>query len=394
VSLDVLLPASDDEAAEVVRAARGRGALDILGGRTRGGLGRPPEGARELSTARLSGIVFHEPAEMTLRAKAGTPLSVVEASLDVQGQMLPFEPMDVRGLYASSGEPTVGGLVASALSGPRRIACGAVRDSLLGLKLVNGRGEIISTGGRVVKNVTGLDLVKVNCGAHGTLGLILEATFKLLPRPQSEATIVVRRLDDAKAVEAMTRALGSPFGVSGAATIREGMGREFPRTLLRVEGFEPSVDYRSERLIALLAEFGAKHALRGEDSRRIWRAIRDLEFLAEPSERAIWRVSLRPSAGAEIIARLGATVRDSLLDWGGGLAWLATDPTEEAGRAVREAVATLGGHALLMRAPEALRSRVDVFEPLKPGLLRLTRGVKSSLDPQGLFNAGRMYAGM
>jgi glycolate oxidase FAD binding subunit len=394
VSLDVLVPADEVEAAEMVRAARGRGALDIVGGRTRAGLGRPPEGVKELSTARLSGIVFHEPAEMTLRAKAGTPLSVVEASLETHGQMFPFEPMDVRALYASAGEPTVGGLVATALSGPRRIATGAVRDSLIGLKMVNGLGQIISTGGRVVKNVTGLDLVKVNCGAHGTLGLILEATIKLLPRPQSEATIVIRRLDDARAVEAMTRALGSPFGVSGAATIHNGMGREFPRTLLRIEGFEPSVDYRSERLIALLAEFGAKHALRGEDSRRIWRAIRDLEFLVEPRERAIWRVSLPPSAGAGIVARVGATVRDSLLDWGGGLAWLATDPTEAAANSVRAAVREVGGHAVLMRAPEALRTRVDVFEPLNPGLARLTKGVKASLDPHGLFNAGRMYAGI
>jgi glycolate oxidase FAD binding subunit len=260
--------------------------------------------------------------------------------------------------------------------------------------LVNGLGQIISTGGRVVKNVTGLDLVKVNCGAQGTLGLILEATFKLLPRPESEATIVIRRLDDAQSVEAMTRALGSPFGVSGAATIRAGMGREFSRTLLRIEGFEPSVDYRAERLIELLAGFGAKHALRGEDSRRIWRAIRDLDFLTEPRARAIWRVSLSPSAGAAFVARVGATARDSLFDWGGGLVWLATDPTEDAARAVRAAVAALGGHALLVRAPEALRARIEVFEPLQPRLARLTQGVKASLDPQGFFNAGRMYAGV
>jgi glycolate oxidase FAD binding subunit len=394
VNRETLAPANEEEAAEIVRAARGRGALDIVGGRTRAGLGRPPEGARELSAARISGIVFHEPAEMTLRAKAGTPLPVVEASLQAHGQMLPFEPMDARGLYASTGEPTVGGLVATALSGPRRIASGAVRDSLIGLKMVNGLGQIISTGGRVVKNVTGLDLVKLNCGAHGTLGLILEATFKLLPRPQSEATIVIRHLDDARAVEAMSRALGSPFGISGAATIHAGMGREFPRTFLRVEGFEPSVDYRSERLIALLAEIGAKHALRGEDSRRIWRSIRDLEFLAEPRERAVWRVSLRPSEGAVFLARIGAAARDSALDWGGGLVWLATDPTEETTRIVREAVKSLGGHAVLMRASGVLRARVDVFEPLKPGLQRLTLGVKASLDPQGLFNAGRMYAGI
>ena len=151
-----------------------------------------------------------------------------------------------------------------------------------------------------MKNVTGLDLVKLICGAHGTLGLVTEATFKLLPKPESEATIVIRRLDDERAVAAMTRALGSPFGVSGAASIGAGMGREFPRTLLRVEGFAESVDYRAERLIALLADLGAKHALRGEESQRLWRAIRDAEFLAEPRERRDLARQPPPSKGAAL----------------------------------------------------------------------------------------------
>jgi glycolate oxidase FAD binding subunit len=392
VTVDALAPADEAEAAEMVRG-RARGALDIVGGGTRAGLGRPPEGAGPLSTTRLQGIVFHEPAEMVLRAKAGTTLATIDSSLAAHNQILPFEPMDPRVLYGTAGEPTVGGLVATALSGPRRISAGAVRDSLIGLRLVNGRAQAVFSGGRVMKNVTGLDLCKINCGAHGTLGLILEATFKLLPRPEAEATIVIRRLDDAAAVTAMTAALGSPFAVSGAATIHAGMGREFPRTLIRIEGFQDSVDYRAAKLIALLAEFGAKHALTGEKSQRMWRAIRDVEFLAEPRERAIWRVSLKPSLGAECVARLGSVVRDSLLDWGGGLVWLSTDPTEAAAAAVRASVAGLGGDTTLMRAPDALRAR-DVFEPLSPALARLTKGVKASFDPEGIFNAGRMYAGI
>jgi glycolate oxidase FAD binding subunit len=392
VTVDALAPADEAEAAEMVRG-RARGALDIVGGGTRAGLGRPPEGAGPLSTARLQGIVFHEPAEMVLRAKAGTTLATIDSSLAAHNQILPFEPMDPRVLYGTAGEPTVGGLVATALSGPRRISAGAVRDSLIGLRLVNGRAQAVFSGGRVMKNVTGLDLCKINCGAHGTLGLILEATFKLLPRPEAEATIVIRRLDDAAAVTAMTAALGSPFAVSGAATIHAGMGREFPRTLIRIEGFQDSVDYRAAKLIALLAKFGAKHALTGEKSQRMWRAIRDVEFLAEPRERAIWRVSLKPSLGAECVARLGSVVRDSLLDWGGGLVWLSTDPTEAAAAAVRASVAGLGGDTTLMRAPDALRAR-DVFEPLSPALARLTKGVKASFDPEGIFNAGRMYAGI
>ena len=388
-------PADEDEAAEIVRDARARGAkLDISGRATRRGFGRPGEGGERLSTRRLAGVVFHEPAEMTLRARGGTPLREIDAALAAHDQMLPFEPIDHRALYGSEGEPTVGGLVATNASGPRRISAGAARDSLIGLRFVNGRGETVTAGGRVMKNVTGLDLVKLVCGAHGALGLVTEATFKLLPRPQSEATVVIRRLDDEQAIAAMTRALGSPYGVSGAATIGAGMGREFPRTFLRLEGFADSVDYRLEQLLALLTDFGAKHALRGEESQRLWRAVRDIEFLAEPRERAIWRVSLRPSMGARFVAALGAHALAHFYDWGGGLVWLASEPTIDAAAAVRAALARLGGHATLMRAPDALRASVDVFEPLTPTLARLTKGIKASFDPDGMFNPGRMYGGM
>ena len=384
-----LAPADEQEAAEILRDASGP--FDIVGGGTRPGFGRPRRGAR-LSTAKLGGIVFHEPAEMTLRARAGTPLAEVEARLAQHGQMLPFEPLDPRPLFGTQGEPTVGGLVATALAGPRRVSAGAVRDNTLGVRLVNGRGEIVASGGRVTKNVTGLDLVKIACGAHGTLGLITEATFKLLPKPRAEATVVIRRLDDAAGVTAMARALASPFSVSGAALIHVGMGREFPRTLLRVEGFEDSVAYRTERLIALLADFGAKHALTGEDSARMWRDIRDAAFLAEPRERAIWRASLKPSDAPAALLALGDTARASLLDYGGGLLWFSTDPTLEAATEVRSALETFAGHVHLIRADAALRERADIFPPLDAVLARLTRGVKASFDPRGLINPGRMYA--
>ena len=384
-----LAPADEQEAAEILRDASGP--FDIVGGGTRPGFGRPRRGAR-LSTSKHTGVVFHEPAEMTLRARAGTPLAEVEARLAQHGQMLPFEPLDPRPLFGTQGEPTVGGLVATALAGPRRVSAGAVRDNTLGVRLVNGRGEIVASGGRVTKNVTGLDLVKIACGAHGTLGLITEATFKLLPKPRAEATVVIRRLDDAAGVTAMARALASPFSVSGAALIHVGMGREFPRTLLRVEGFEDSVAYRTERLIALLADFGAKHALTGEDSARMWRDIRDAAFLAEPRERAIWRASLKPSDAPAALLALGDTARASLLDYGGGLLWFSTDPTLEAATEVRSALETFAGHVHLIRADAALRERADIFPPLDAVLARLTRGVKASFDPRGLINPGRMYA--
>ena len=384
-------PSDEAEAAAMVAEARGRGeTLDIVGGGSRAGLGRPPEGRRRLSSARLDGIVFHEPAEMVLRAKAGTPLAAIAAALEAHGQMLPFEPIDSRALYGG-GEPTVGGLVATNASGPRRVSAGAARDSVIGLRLINGRGEAIMSGGRVMKNVAGLDLVKLNCGALGTLGFLTEATFKLLPKPESEATIVIRRLDDAGAVAAMTAALGSPFGVSGAAMLSPGMGREFSRTFLRIEGVVASVEHRADKLLARL---GAERVLKGDDSRRLWRAVRDAEFLAEPRERAVWRVGVKPSRAVEFLARLGPRALAHLFDCGGGLVWLSTAPTPADAAALRAALAPSGGHATLVRAPHALRAAIDVFQPQPPAVMALTRRVKAAFDPDGVFNPGRMYAGM
>jgi len=390
-----LAPADEQEARAMVAEAKlGEEALDITGGGSRNGIGRPPEGGRRLSTVRLAGIVFHEPAEMVLRARSGTPLSVVEAALDAHGQMLPFEPIDHRLLYGGGGEPTVGGLAATNASGPRRVSVGAARDSLIGLRVINGSGEAIMSGGRVMKNVAGLDLVKLNCGALGTLGLIVEATFKLLPRPECEATIVIRRLDEARAVAAMTAALGSPYGVSGAAALSPGMGREFSRTFLRLEGFAASVDHRVNALLKSLAEFGAERVLNGDDSRRLWRSVRDVEFLAEPRERAVWRIGVRASRAVDFLARLGPRARAHFFDCGGAIIWLATDPTPADAAAVRAALAPSGGHATLVRAPAALRAAVDVFQPQSASLMALTRRVKAAFDPQRLFNRGRMYAGI
>jgi glycolate oxidase FAD binding subunit len=393
--VEPLTPASEAEAAAMVLEARAaQRKLDIGGGGTRHGLGRPSTATHAIGTSKMSGIVFYEPAEMVISAQAGTPVSEIEALIAQRGQMLPFEPMDHRPLYGAEGEPTIGGLVAGNISGPRRISAGAARDALIGLRLVNGRGEIIKTGGRVMKNVTGLDLVKLNCGAHGTLGLITQATFKLLPKPECEASIVIRRLADERAIEALSLALGSPFGVSGAAHISAGMGREFPRTFLRIEGFRDSVDYRVPSLLALLAPFGAKHALEDEYSGRIWRAIGDAQFLAAPSEHTIWRVSLAPSKAAGFMAQVAAHAHAHLYDWGGGLIWLSSAPSQEAAAAIRAAVTPLGGHATLVRAPDSLREGVDVFEPLSPALMQITRGVKASFDPDGVFNFGRMYRGV
>jgi glycolate oxidase FAD binding subunit len=342
----------------------------------------------------MSGIIFYAPAEMTLSARAGTTVAAIEAAIAEHGQMLPFEPMRPRALWGSDAEPTLGGMVATNLAGPRRPSVGAVRDGVLGLKLVNGLAQTIRCGGRVMKNVTGLDLTKLNCGAHGTLGVLTEATIKLAPKPEAETTLVMPDLGESKAVEAMTRALGSPFGVSGAAWFASGMGRAFSRTLLRLEGFADSVDDRAGRLASMVGDFGQVNRVTGEESAALWRSVRDAEFIAEPSDRAVWRVSLAPSRAAAFAVGLGETALAHFFDWGGGLVWVATLASETAASAVRRAAASAKGHATLMRAPDSLRAAVEVFEPPSALGLRLSRGLKQSFDPDGVLNFGRMYDGV
>ena len=394
-------PRTEAEIVSLVREARSQKTqLAVTGGGTRSGLGRPlppfSDKLQGLSTSDLTGITLYEPAEMVIAARAGTPVSEIERLLGERGQMLPFEPMDHRALYGSVGDPTIGAVASCNISGPRRIQVGAARDHLIGVRLVNGRGEAVKSGGRVMKNVTGLDLVKLVCGAYGTLGILTEVTFKVLPRPQDSGTLAIEGLDDERAIACMSAALGSPFEVSAAAHLPAGLAADGACTFLRIENASESVHYRLDALAGLLARFGKGRRLADAESRTFWRDLRDAGPLVRPDADAIWRISVAPSRGAELVKR----VRERLparwyYDWGGGLIWLATPPDDDCGAAViRSALAGIGGHATLVRAPDAMRSRLDVFEPLAEPLLRITRGVKQSFDPDHIFNSGRMYAGM
>ncbi len=388
-------PATAAEACEVVAAARAaRRPLRLEGGGTRAGLGRPSNAVDVLSAAALTGITLYEPSEMVIAARAGTPVADLAATLAERGQRLPVEPVDHRRLYGKAGEPTVGGLVATGASGSRRFAAGAVRDHLIGVRLVNGLGEAVKSGGRVMKNVTGLDLVKLECGAHGTLGFLTEVVFKVLPRPETATTLVLHGLADAPAVAALTRAIGTPFEVSGAAHLPGADGTP-ARTLLRLEGFRSSVEDRATRLAALLAEFGPADRLEEAAGAALWGEVGDGVALGAPAEAAVWQVSVAPTRGPAVAARLSGVAVRRAFDWGGGLLWIATDPTGDAGAAaVRAAVAAVGGHATLVRAPDALRAAVDVFEPLAPALMAVTARIKASFDPDRVLNPGRMYRGV
>ncbi|SDR63157.1 glycolate oxidase FAD binding subunit [Rhizobiales bacterium GAS113] len=390
-------PASEAEAQAIIADAGARHApLSIEGGGTKRGIGRPTQTQDVLSSLALSGITLHEPAELVIAARAGTPLAEVERALAAKGQRLPFEPLDYRKLLGTNGEPTIGGMAAANLSGPRRIQAGACRDSFLGVRFVNGRGESVKSGGRVMKNVTGLDLTRLMAGAFGTLGFLTEVTFKVLPLPQTQATLVLSGLSDVRGVEALSAGLGSPFEVTGAAHLPAGIGEERARTLLRLESSTVAVAYRSERLTALLQPFGLAEILSPEASEALWLDVRDAVFLAEPREAAIWRLSAAPSCGPGLAEAIGRKLEARCFyDWGGGLVWLACPALGDAGASIVHAASrAAGGHATLIRAPDAVRAAVDVFQPPTAALLKLTRDIKASFDPAGLLEPGRMYAGL
>jgi glycolate oxidase FAD binding subunit len=401
-----VITAPPDEAgvaAAVRAAAAAREPLAIEGRGSRRALLRPVQAARTLSTRNLTGITLYRPTELVISARAGTPLPAIEAALAEKGQMLAPEPPDTRALFGvapggaryGSGEPaTIGGIVATNLSGPRRITVGAIRDHLLGIRFVNGAGEVVRSGGRVLKNVTGLDLCKLLAGSHGTLGVLTEVTLKVLPRAETSASIGIRVPDIATGVRALSAGLGSPFGVTGAALIPAFCGPGGPAThvaFLRIEDFSESVAYRAGRLGEDLARFGDVRVLEAAESTALWRGIRDAEPLGVAPEEAVWRVSVRPSAGAAVAGAMREAGARCLLDWGGGLVWVAGPATEAMHAAV---VAAAGaGSFTLFRAPEPLRAAVEVIPAEPPALAAIGARVKAALDPAGIFNPGRMRAG-
>ncbi|MFZ1662020.1 MAG: FAD-binding protein [Paracoccaceae bacterium] len=364
-------PATEEELAEIVRT--GNAPLHIAGGGTRGTT--PAQGASSLSTAKLAGITLYEPGALTLVARAGTRLSEIEAELKHQRQRLAFEPADWRGLLATTGEPTIGGLVAANISGSRRVQAGAARDATLGVRFVDGTGAIVKNGGRVMKNVTGYDLVKLMSGSWGTLGVLTEVALKVLPVPETSATLITGPLDVGAAVAAMTVALGSPFDVTGAARLPDG------RALIRIEGFATSVAYREGRLAKLLSRFGTADVERDpQRSEALWKAVRDVEPFHNRSGE-VWRLSVKPSDAPAIVERIQT---DVLLDWGGGLIWaLMPEGTD-----LRTLAAPYAGHATLVRSSRT--ARLPRFEPELPAVARLATALRARFDPRGLFNPGLM----
>jgi glycolate oxidase FAD binding subunit len=401
----ILKPRDAKEVEDAVRWALGHDkALEVAGQGTKRAIGRPSQTDITLDLSGLTGVTLYEPAELVLSARAGTPLAEIEALLEKNNQELAFEPMDYGPLLGGpANQGSLGGAIAVNLSGPRRIKAGAARDHFLGVSAVTGRGDTIKSGGRVVKNVTGYDMCKVLAGSWGTLAAMTDITIKVLPRAETEATVVVEGLDDARACAAMAAAMGSPCDVSAAAHLPDHVASYFDglpnaeaATVLRLEGVGPSVAHRKDVLAKLMQAFGPVVLLEEKESRALWKSVREVKpFATEASrERPLWRISTQPSRGHEVAAAITPAAQ-MFYDWGGGLIWVAMPFGDEPDAAhVREAVAAVGGHATLVRASASVRASADVFQPQEPALAALSKRVKEAFDPKGVLNPGRMTAGL
>ena len=381
--------------------AKGK-AIAVEGAATKAQIGCPFAPDLVLSLSGLSGVLSYEPSELVLTALAGTPIVEIQALLDDHGQRLAFEPMDHAALLGGEADrTTLGGIVATNASGPRRIKVGAARDHFLGFAGVSGRGEAFKAGGKVVKNVTGYDLSKLVAGSWGTLVVMTELTLKVMPRPPEAATLLVAGAPDSQAVHAMSAALSARAEVTAAAHLPAAVAARAPVsavsaagraiTALRIEGVGPSMTPSARAVSGSLSDLTMLDTLGGEDTARLWRWIRDAEALAAGA-RQVWRLSVPPMSGpAAVEAVCREITAEAFYDWGGGLVWLACADDPGAAKWVRGAASSVGGHATLVRASPLVRSVIPAFQPEPATLAALSQRIKAGFDPGGVLNPGRMW---
>ena len=398
-------PAAEWELASLlVNAAERNKPIEIAGAGTKRGVGRSIQAALTISTTGMNGVTLYEPTELVMSALAGTPVAKVEAELAARGQMLPFEPIDLGpAMGGAADRGTIGAVFATNLSGSRRVATGAARDHLLGVRAINGRGEVFKSGGRVLKNVTGYDVARGLAGSWGTLAVMTEVTFKVTPRPERTATLLLSGLTDELASEVMCQAMGTPYEISGAVHLPAGMSARLETaglaesskaiTALRIENLASFVDYRCTKLSAHLAPYGKARILDDAQSLAFWAELKRLSVIKYGTQ-PLWRLSTAPTAGPKVVSAISRYMPvEAFYDWSGGLIWLEVPESADAGATdIRRVIAQYGGHATLIRADASVRAAVEVFQPLEPGIDRLSRKLKASFDPTGILNPGRMYA--
>ncbi|MCC6917040.1 glycolate oxidase subunit GlcE [Nitrosomonas sp.] len=351
----------------VIQAAENKQPLRIRGGGSKDFYGNPQalQHSSVLDTSAWQGIVDYEPSELVITARSGTPLAELEKLLHDHGQMLAFDPPHF------GAAATLGGCVAAGLSGPRRAYTGAVRDYVLGTRLLDGKGDILSFGGRVMKNVAGYDVSRLMTGAMGTLGVLLEISLKVLPKPAVERTLCIQTIPD-QAIKIMRRCSAEPLPVSATCFHND-------QLYIRLSGTESAVRTAHARL------GGDEIKDQASDKENFWESVRDHvhPFFRQGklNGKSLWRLSIKPTTPPLSLPG------EQLIEWGGALRWLVTDENTDTA-AIRQQASNAGGHATLFHSN---KTAIPVFHPLSPALLKIHQRLKQQFDPAGILNPQRLY---
>jgi glycolate oxidase FAD binding subunit len=379
---DSLQPSTPEELCDIVaNAAQAGSKLRVRGGGSKDDIGAPAPDVTTLEMSVFSGVIDYDPPELVLTAQAATPLAEIERLVAGEGQMLAFEPFDHGPILGNSDSTaTIGGIVAAAVAGPRRLSAGGTRDHVLGFEAVSGDGELFKAGSRVVKNVTGFDLSKLVAGSWGRLVALTQVTLKVLPRPEAQQTVALRGLGPESAIAVMAQALGSPAGVAAAAHLPQWEGQ--PTTLFRIEGFPISVKDRLGTLESLIGEHGVSERLDPAVGEELWQNVQYAALL--PPGRPLWRVVTAPGRATALLDALDQA--EWLWDWAGGLTWVSTDmdPGE-----LRDAVVATGGHATLIRGDVETRTGNTAFHPPAAAVAAMENSIRRAFDPAQVFDFGR-----
>lgn len=403
----MLEPSDEAELRDIIeRAIVEETALNIVGHGSKSALGQPPAGAVNVSLHKLSGIIDYAPSELVLTAYAATPLAEIDKALKENGQHLAFEPPFFDHLQnqlkgkKSKAVGTIGGVLATNLSGPRRFSAGAARDHFLGVRAISGRAECFKSGGRVVKNVTGYDMCKLLTGSFGTLAIMTEVTVKVLPAPDEIRTVMITGLEEAIAVDVMLTAAQRADPITGAAHLptvysvrsqsKEVNSAQQAVTLLRLEGTGASITKRTAACKEDFSGYGEVSILDHEVSKNLWAEIRDMTLESAEQERALWRISVPATKAANVLATLRqhAAGSDGYYDWAGGMIIYAVPPDHMDTSKIISTVAEAGGHAMLIRRPDAVELAY-AYQTLEPGLAALNNRIKENFDPKNILNPKR-----
>ena len=394
----------DDAVTVIIDAQQHKHRLELRGLGTKIALGYRPDYDDCLDVSAMNGIIDYQPEELVLTVRAGTALSVIEAELAKANQMLAFEPPDLSGILTSKSTGTIGGVLATNLSGPRRLTAGAARDFLLGFDAVSGRGERFKSGGRVMKNVTGYDLSKLICGSYGTLAVVDEVTIKTLPRPETSLSLLFGCDDMKSAVAKIAAIFASPHEPGAAAILPQSVaaiaGLDMAAAMvvaIRLEGIALSVENRAAHLRHMGDSSSGEFlgTLPQSASEVLWERIRDVDLLAHSSG-DIWKLSCAPASAPAIVAAMEQSFETTFYaDWAGGLLWFAGPSEAEFGTALRAMLTSHGGgYAQLLCDRAISKTPLPVFQPLPPVQASLTKRVKAAFDPLGVLNFGRMHHGI